>query len=67
LRRKRTPEIVLIGEEEDVVNGTLIKRYRLTCSIKITSNGVSEIASTGQELIDVCYLIYWDPIEDSWE
>lgn len=61
------PEIKFISEEEDRKQGTLTKKYLLTCSIRLTSNGVSSVSSTTQELLDVYDEITISPIVNPWD
>lgn len=61
------PEITFIGKIEDRDAGILTEKYLLTCSVKITSNGVSEISSTSQEIEDVYEEICLLPSVDPWE
>ena len=61
------PEVKFCGEVTDREQGTLTKKYLLTCSIRLTSNGVSAVSSTTQELLDVYDEIKISPDVDPWQ
>lgn len=61
------PELKLIDEVADQEKGTLTKRYLLTCSMRICSNGISSVSTTSQELHEILYEIKIEPSIDSWQ
>ena len=61
------PELKLIDEVADQEKGTLTKSYLLTCSMRISSNGISSVSTTSQELHEILYEIRIDPSIDSWQ
>ena len=61
------PELKLIGEMADQKKGTLTKRYMLTCSMRISSNGISAVSTTSQELHEIFYEIGINPSINSWQ
>lgn len=61
------PELKLIDEVADQEKGTLTKRYLLTCSMRISSNGISSVSTTSQELHEILYEIKIEPSVDSWQ
>lgn len=61
------PKLKLIDEVADREKGTLTKRYLLTCSMRISSNGISAVSTTSQELHEILYEIKIEPSIDSWQ
>lgn len=61
------PKLKLINEVADQEKGTLTKRYLLTCSMRISSNGISSVSTTSQELHEVFHEIRIDPSINSWQ
>lgn len=61
------PELKLIDEVADQEKGTLTKRYLLTCSMRISNNGISSVSTTSQELHEVFHEIRIDPSINSWQ
>lgn len=61
------PELKLIDEVADREKGTLTKSYLLTCSMRISSNGISAVSTTSQELHEILYEIKIEPSVDSWQ
>lgn len=61
------PKLKLIDEVADREKGTLTKRYLLTCSMRISSNGISSVSTTAQELHEILYEIKIEPSIDSWQ
>ncbi len=61
------PELKLIDEVADQEKGTLTKMYLLTCSMRISSNGISSVSTTSQELHEILYEIKIEPGINSWQ
>ena len=61
------PKLKLINEKAVIEKGTLTKRYLLTCSMRISSNGISAVSTTSQELHEILYEIRIEPSIDSWQ
>ena len=61
------PELKLIDEVADQEKGTLTKQYLLTCSMRISSNGISSVSTTSQELHEVFHEIRIEPGINSWQ
>lgn len=61
------PELKFIDEVADQEKGTLTKSYLLTCSMRISSNGISSVSTTSQELHEILYEIRIDPSINSWK
>lgn len=61
------PKLKLIDEVADREKGTLTKSYLLTCSMRISSNGISSVSTTSQELHEILYEIKIEPSIDSWQ
>lgn len=61
------PELKFIDEVADQEKGTLTKMYLLTCSMRISSNGISSVSTTSQELHEILYEIKIEPGINSWQ
>ena len=61
------PELKFIDAVADIEKGTLTKSYLLTCSMRISSNGISAVSTTPQELHEILYEIRIEPSIDSWK
>lgn len=61
------PELKFIDEVADQEKGTLTKQYLLTCSMRISSNGISSVSTTSQELHEVFHEIRIEPGINSWQ
>ncbi|MDY4884839.1 MAG: hypothetical protein SO141_01110 [Alphaproteobacteria bacterium] len=61
------PELKLIDEVADQEKGTLTKSYLLTCSMRISSNGISSVSTTSQELHEILYEMRIEPGINSWQ
>lgn len=61
------PELKFIDEVADQEKGTLTKRYLLTCSMRISNNGISSVSTTSQELHEVFHEIRIEPGINSWQ
>lgn len=61
------PELKFIDEVADQEKGTLTKMYLLTCSMRISSNGISSVSTTSQELHEVFNEIRIEPGINSWQ
>lgn len=61
------PELKLIDEVADREKGTLTKSYLLICSMRISSNGISSVSTTSQELHEILYEIKIEPSINSWQ
>lgn len=61
------PKLKLIDEVADREKGTLTKSYLLTCSMRISSNGISSVSTTSQELHEILYEIKIEPGINSWQ
>lgn len=61
------PKLKLIDEVADQEKGTLTKMYLLTCSMRISSNGISSVSTTSQELHEILYEIKIEPGINSWQ
>lgn len=61
------PELKFIDEVADQEKGTLTKMYLLTCSMRISNNGISSVSTTSQELHEVFHEIRIEPGINSWQ